>query len=571
MNMDSPSHQCRSSGSPQSTSVSCLENCQFLNPCKLQTSPHPRFIKGTQGFYLPLLNMRNTLMFFQLNVEQYMPPKPKMYPNLSRTMESYDQPLDPELQELLHLIRWHEPPFRNLNLTLSTSPKNTLYQLNQRATYKVGETLEVLITAKDHTGQPKVYGGDFFQAKLHSPKLKAGVTGHVWDLGNGTYSVMFLLPWPGDARVKIRLIHSSEAVAILKDKRERYPGKIYFRGYFQSNGTSEITECNVEMTGANVCDYKDPVSGDPWQCLRPQKLPCETLVYHSMGGSRKVTSRQEDILLSRSLTNQDILGPVSSIKVQPLKVFCDQIANLPTCKTGQDIPQPSGYYYNDQWRWFGCLAQRFPTPSSASDCLRGKDIYMLGDSTLRQWFEYLEKFIPTLKRIDLHKYYKSGPLLAVDVDSGLVIRWRAHGLPLRTGKTIMSDLHYEASHLAGIGGGPHTVLVMSLWAHFTSFPVTVYLQRLSRVRKAVTSLLFRSPQTTVLIKSANTGYKSVYGSDWLSLQLDILLRAAFRGMAVTVLDAWDMTSCHYLPENIHPGPPVIRNEVDLMLSYICPR
>ncbi|KAE8620315.1 hypothetical protein XENTR_v10010191 [Xenopus tropicalis] len=196
---------------------------------------------------------------------------------------------------------------------------------------------------------------------------------------------------------------------------------------------------------------------------------------------------------------------------------------------------------------------------------------MFGDSTLRQWFEYLERFIPTLKRIDLHVNYQSGPLLAVDPDAGLVMRWRAHGNPLRTTKTMFSDLHYEAAHLYGIGGGPQTVVVFTLWAHFTSYPVSVYIQRLSRLRRAISSLLFRSPETTVLIKSANTGYKSIYGSDWLSLQLDLLLRAMFKGMAVTILDVWDMTSCHYLPDNIHPGAPVIRNEVDLMLSYICPR
>lgn len=176
-----------------------------------------------------------------------------------------------------------------------------------------------------------------------------------------------------------------------------------------------------------------------------------------------------------------------------------------------------------------------------------------------------------LKKISLHVNYQSGPLLAVEADKGLVLRWRAHGLPLRTTKTIMSNLHYEAAHMAGIGGGPHTVIVLTLWAHFTTFPIRVYLERLHKVREVISSLLFRSPETTVIFKSANTGYKSIYGSDWLSLQLDILLRAAFKGMEVIIIDAWDMTSCHYLPDDIHPGPPVIRNEVDLMLSYICPK
>ncbi|KAM4749207.1 NXPE family member 3-like [Rhinophrynus dorsalis] len=505
----------------------------------------------------------------------FNPPSPKMFTRPTSDpylLDSNHQDLDTELMGYLKLIEWPEPSSAITNFSLSTNPKECRYELlNSRKTYQVGETLEVVITAKDHLGRPKTYGGDFFQVKLHSPKLKAGVTGQVTDHGNGSYLATLLLPWPGEAQVHVRLIHSSEAVAVLKNKREMHSGKVYFNGYFHYNGSSEITECNVEIAGKEVCKYKDTVSGDTWQCVKPQKLPCDSWVYHSMGGYRKVTNSLEDSLLSGSVTNQNIPSSVSSINVEPTNVLTNITAQLPVCKTGQEPPQPSGYYYNDSWTSLMCSAQHFPKPSDASACLRGKDIHMFGDSTLRQWFEYLERFIPTLKRIDLHVNYQSGPLLAVDVNYGLVLRWRAHGLPLRTSKTMTSDLHYEAAHLAGIGGGPHTVVVITIWAHFTSHPVWMYLQRLARLRRAISALLFRSPQTTVLIKSANTGYKSIFGSDWLSLQLDILLRAAFKGMAVTVLDAWDMTSCHYLPDDIHPGAPVVRNEVDLMLSYICPQ
>lgn len=507
-------------------------------------------------------------------------------------------PTEPKLTELLKYISWPEPPVSLQNFLLSTSAKNCDYQLwNPRETYKIGETLEVVITARDHNGKRKEYGGDFFQAKLHSKALKAGVTGHVKDFGNGSYLATFLLPWPGEARVHIRLIHSSEAVDVLRKKRESDPGKVYFSGHFHFNGNSEVVECNLEVAGPKICEYKDPYTGEIWQCVKPQKLPCDSLIYHSVGGYRKVTNSLEDSLLSGSVTDKTISGSVPRINVLKTNSLlalailrtCNEVcpmmfrlpdsveilttgltSTLPGCRPGQESPQPSGFYYNDIWRSLTCKARHFPKPNEALKCLKGKDIYMFGDSTLRQWFEYLVNFIPSLKTIDLHINYQSGPLLAVDADAGLALRWRAHGLPLRTTKTMMADLHYEAAHLAGISGGPHTVIVLTLWAHFTTYPIRVYLERLERVRQAISSLLFRSPKTTVLIKSANTGYKSIFGSDWLSLQLDILMRAAFKGMDVTIIDAWDMTSCHYLPDNIHPGPPVIRNVVDLMLSYICP-
>ncbi|XP_075440542.1 NXPE family member 3-like isoform X2 [Ascaphus truei] len=502
-------------------------------------------------------------------------PPPKMYTfpaTLPHSVTFSSPPVDLELAALLRRIDWPGPPSTPTHFNLSTSPKTCRYHvLSPRPTYHVWESLEVLIAARDHGDRPKTYGGDFFQAKLHSPGLKAGVVGQVTDHDNGSYTATFLLPWPGEVQVNIKLIHSSEAVAVLRDKRERRPDKVYFNGYFQFNGTSEVTECNLELPGRDVCEYTDPVSGDTWQCVRPRKLSCDSWVYHSMGGYRKVTNSLEDALLSGSVTNQKIPGSLSPINVEPVNSSVGLTSQLPVCGPGQESPQPSGYYYNDTWTSLACLGRHFPRPDDAIACLRGKDIHMFGDSTLRQWFEFLEKFIPTLKRIDLHVNYQSGPLLAVETASGLALRWRAHGLPLRTTKTMASDLHYEAAHLAGISGGPHTVVVVTAWAHFTTYPVGVYVWRLRRLRRAIGSLLLRSPQTTVLIKSANTGYKSVYGSDWLSLQLDNLLRAAFEGTGVTVLDAWGMTSCHYLPDNIHPGPPVVRNEVDLMLSYICPR
>ncbi|XP_075199311.1 NXPE family member 3-like [Anomaloglossus baeobatrachus] len=508
------------------------------------------------------------------SMKKYEPPSPKKQSPMSSPQTTTIPPrtINPNFRPFLKLIDWPGPPSSAQHYNFSTSPNKCNYDfLSPREVYRIGEKLEVIITARDHNGQPKKYGGDFFRAKLHSQALKAGVTGQVKDYNNGNYLVTFLLPWLGEAQVQISLIHSSEAVEILKKKREDFPGKVFFYGYFQFNGSSEVMECNLELLGRDICTYKDPVSGDTWQCVRPQKLPCDSLVYHSMGKYRKVTNRLEDSLLSGSVTNKIIPGSVSAINVTADNSSVGLTSNLSVCRPGQDSPQPSGFYYGDRWTSLSCLGRHFPLPADALACLKSKNIYMFGDSTLRQWFEYLEKFIPSLKMIDLHVSYKSGPLIAVDATAGLVMRWRAHGLPIRTSKSMMSDLHYEAADLAGIGGGPHTVIVLTLWAHFTTYPVRIYLERLERVRRAITSLLFRSPETTVIIKSANTGYKSIYGSDWLSLQLDILLRAAFKGMRVIILDVWDMTSCHYLPDNIHPGPPVIKNEVDLMLSYICPK
>uniref|UniRef100_A0A0E9VFH5 NXPE C-terminal domain-containing protein n=1 Tax=Anguilla anguilla TaxID=7936 RepID=A0A0E9VFH5_ANGAN len=42
------------------------------------------------------------------------------------------------------------------------------------------------------------------------------------------------------------------------------------------------------------------------------------------------------------------------------------------------------------------------------------------------------------------------------------------------------------------------------------------------------------------------------------------MRATFQGINVAIIDVWQMTSCHYSKENIHPNPTVIRNEIDFI-------
>ncbi|XP_029436653.1 NXPE family member 3-like [Rhinatrema bivittatum] len=475
-----------------------------------------------------------------------------------------------EVKMLKELIAWPEPR-GTLSFNSSTSAQNCDYQiLNPRAHYSVGETLELLLTARDHHKRPKSYGGDFFRAKLHSPGLKAGVTGSVRDHQNGTYTITFLLLWPGDVEVSIRLIHSSEAVQIMKRLRDTRTDKVYFYGYFQKNGTAERMECNLQILERPVCEYTDPRTGEKWVCIRPKQLPCNTLIYHSAGGYRKVTNKEEDALLAGAVTDQAIPGKIPILLVLPGNSSVYE-QRSPLCTPGLPIPDPSGYYYNDVWMSRVCSSKTFPKPSNVSGCLRGKIVHMFGDSTLRQWWEYLLNVIPTLKRIDLHVNYKSGPLLAADLENNFVMHWRAHGNPLRIEKTMVADLHYMANDISAIGGGPDLVIVFTLWAHFTTYPVDWYIQRVQIIRQMVIDLLQRSPQTTIIIKSANTGYKSVYGSDWLSFQLDVILRRMFLGLPVAIVDAWQMTSCHYLPDDIHPGKVIIQNEVDLFLSYICPR
>uniref|UniRef100_A0AAR2IJ00 NXPE C-terminal domain-containing protein n=1 Tax=Pygocentrus nattereri TaxID=42514 RepID=A0AAR2IJ00_PYGNA len=409
-----------------------------------------------------------------------------------------------ELQLIEQTLKWPAPPTSVTAVNQSTSPYTSSYIFqNPRTSYSVGDIISVVITARDGLNNSKVYGGDFFQAKLFNTELKASVYGEVVDHLNGTYTANFKLLWAGQATVAIRLIHSSEAV-------------------------EEKVVCNAQRSERLLkashccCEYRHPITGESWICRRPNHLPCMNV----------------------------------------------------TCVPGLDTPSPAGFYLHDNWTSLMCHTQSFHTIKQTVACLKDKQVLMMGDSTLRQWYEYLLKTVPSMsymQNITEKAMLKKILIHSLDTANNIRLVWRAHGLPIRTSLTPRADLHYIASEVDALAGGQHSVVVFTIWAHFTTFPLATYLQRLAGIRRSVLALLQRAPQTLVLIKSANTGYKDIYGSDWLSWQLDCALRVMFRELPVVIIDVWQMTSCHYLPDDIHPSYKVIKNEVDLFLSFVCPR
>jgi hypothetical protein len=66
----------------------------------------------------------------------------------------------------------------------------------------------------------------------------------------------------------------------------------------------------------------------------------------------------------------------------------------PPCHPGLKSPKPSGFYYQNTWHSLSCSGRTFPTADSILGCLAGRVVHMIGDSTLRQWWEYLRDTVP---------------------------------------------------------------------------------------------------------------------------------------------------------------------------------
>ncbi|XP_078463530.1 NXPE family member 3-like isoform X2 [Lampetra planeri] len=522
----------------------------------------------------------SALVVFVMNVPLILTPsqKPPRHARPEPSPRSSTTELqDPEMDDLRQLLWWPSlPATSSFDFESSTSPTATSYRLlGGTRNFTVGDTLRLGVQARDHHGRDKRHGGDYFRIKVYSQRLRAGVFGSVLDHDNGSYTASVVLPWPGEALVDVKLVHSSEAVHIMSRLRDSVPNKIFFTGYFEKEGArGEATECNAVphlMIKSRMCEYRDAATGHMWFCKKPRTLPCDTLRFHSNRGRRNILTKQEDRFFSNEVSKVTISGDPSQIEVQP-SLSPQNLENvLGPCVPGHPVPSPSGFYLNDEWVSLSCKARPFPTPQDLANCLSNKRFYMYGDSTIRQWFLHLTAHVPDMRFIDINAPTLLGPLMSASVATKTFLLYRTQGLPFLTPHGPVAAIHYVANEIDGLTGGKDTVVGISLWAHFTGFPVSFYVARMRGIRAAVVRLLRRAPGTLVIFKSANTSYHSPDQSDWLNRQLDQIMRRLMAGLPVVILDAWEMTAAHRLPDNLHPEPVIIHNEIKLLLAYVCPQ
>ncbi|XP_039374798.1 NXPE family member 3 [Mauremys reevesii] len=480
-----------------------------------------------------------------------------------------------EEESLFAAIQWPNPPVGKIPFIRSTDPAHSNFVIvNSHVRFKVGDQLEVRVHMKDFQGKPKQYGGDYIQARIHSPLLKAGAMGRVVDDQNGFYKVFFTLLWPGEVKVSVSLVHPSEGIQVLKRLREEKPDRVYFKSLFRSGSTSETTVCNVCLPGdLPVCNFTDLYTGEPWFCYKPRKLSCANRINHAKGGYQKGLLTPSESLFFQTDVNIKVpvlpSGP-DSVTVEPLGLT--ESANLD--RSQGPAVFPLGYYYQDEWRPRTHWIHHFNKTADISKCLQGKVVHFFGDSTVRQWFEYLTTFVPDLVEFNLGSPKNLGPFMSVDLKHNVLLKFRCHGPPIRFTTVFSSELRYIANELNGIVGGRNTVIAITIWSHFSTFPVEVYIRRLRNIRRSIILLLDRSPKTVVVIRTANVQELgpevSLFNSDWYSFQLDTIMRKMFSGIAVFFVDAWEMSLAHYLPHILHPQDIIIKNQIDAFLSFVCP-
>ncbi|KAI8515323.1 Neurexophilin [Branchiostoma belcheri] len=492
---------------------------------------------------------------------------------------------DPVVQPDAVLSRlWHHQQNGSVDYERVTKSENFVISVvNPRPWYRVGRHLSIKIVAMDTRGRPKTYGGDLIRAKVYTRSpVQASTSGKVTDFGNGTYVANFFLSFPGKVSVAVKLVHSSEAVQVLR-RLQDISRRIMVCGFQEEN--SDVTEwmqCSntpqESLSLRDVCDFSKPRLNVSFYCERPRASSCKSFLgchrdrASTLELQANIATEEERQLFPR---DRDLLEEIPrniSLQVKGKRRLRKmQGKQLPLC--GPRLPQTAseGYWYNGTWTSLRCQVRRFRTIESVAECLQNKTLYFRGDSTIRQWFRYLMLFL------NLQQQGRGAqPIYAIDEKHRIKLHFLFHMFP-RNQMPLMNanDMEYVAEELDGIVGGRDVVILISLWGHFMAEPIPTFRTRLYGIRHAIQRLHSRYPDTKVIWRTPNSGHHLkfqhfVENGDWYAYQLFDIVYEILGDLNISIINVKDMSESMWHDDDMHPPNDVIENHIDLALSHICP-
>ncbi|CAH2319461.1 Hypothetical predicted protein [Pelobates cultripes] len=185
-----------------------------------------------------------------------------------------------EVNKILNKIDTMIPKITFSHFDNTTDARKSMATLvNPRDKYCVGDSLVVKVDMFDHLGKRKTHGGDFLMARIFSSNVKAGASGKIEDLENGTYNIHFTLFWPGVVNFSIHMIHPSEGVSALWQARNKGYGYVNYTGKFLSHGKVANMKCGFNLNGTQeLCEYSDLKEEEYFYCMKPENMSCGLLV-----------------------------------------------------------------------------------------------------------------------------------------------------------------------------------------------------------------------------------------------------------------------------------------------------
>ncbi|KAM5157542.1 NXPE family member 1-like [Mantella aurantiaca] len=478
-----------------------------------------------------------------------------------------------QIQEIFNHIDKMMPKVTFVHIDNTTSAKKSkMFIKKPKEKYCVGDQLTVEVDVYDHLDKRKTYGGDYLRAMISNPDIHAGASGRIEDFNNGTYHVHFTLFWEGRILVTVFLMHPSEAVSALWKSRNSWYGNVGYLCKFTSPEKQVETKCGFNLSKKEeLCEYIDERDEEYFYAVRPQNFSCESLTeFKNWKTMATQLSPLENSLLVRSNVRLEIPHQIPEIYVSQCQNL--SLETKEKCKTGGKLEYPSGFVTNNIWYPKNCSMQTFHKVEELNACMSGKYFYMFGDSTTHQWIHYFETKLQNIKWLNTYETGWSQKHLGIDIERNIHVLWKHHAKPfVYLGFTTLKEERTIPREIDLIGGNQYTVIAFNIGVHFRLFPVHHFIRRLYNIRRAIDRLFLRSPETKVIIKTENTSdmlgeYEGM--NDFHAYVHYLIMKIIFKDINVGFINGWDMTTA-FNSNQIHPPEPYVRNELNMMMTYIC--
>ncbi|CAG5136526.1 unnamed protein product, partial [Candidula unifasciata] len=133
-----------------------------------------------------------------------------------------------------------DPPVTDI-LKVSNESTSAVVLVNSSSTFFIGDTVALLITARDRVGNPKTKGGDdvralFIDVSSSNSTLPAKIT----DYGNGTYLATAVLAFVGTFRAYAALVYSREYIQTIMLTQLMIKSSTIYPGAFRNKLVSSL-------------------------------------------------------------------------------------------------------------------------------------------------------------------------------------------------------------------------------------------------------------------------------------------------------------------------------------------
>ncbi|XP_046374033.2 NXPE family member 3-like [Haliotis rufescens] len=351
---------------------------------------------------------------------------------------------------------------------------------------------------------------------------------------------------------------------------------------FRANNLTDATACSVRQEDSfkanEWCNFTKENNGDSWYCKKSKinQLTCDTWSHSfSVNGIGFPLNNTERSIIGLSVTDskQDILqssvkvsvrGGSNDVKLSAPSTSCN---TLPAEMTWQR-KSPNGFFYRNKWHSLLCDDTLPRTIDAYRQCLKGRTLWLHGDSTSNQFKGALHSILRFPSHTDRHV-----PVTDTDLIHNFSISWYAHELPFYHGAIHYNRSTNQAQHIM-MDRLPNTskdIVVLYMYVHFTLVHPDVFRRHVRRLVPSAKNLLARAPNVTIAVRGPHAFFRPMHGllSYWGLLYTDIW-HQEFASLQdkIVYLDFWDMTMAKP-SQDFHPQTDTVDEMIHNMLSLLC--